>query len=145
MDTNTLISSQLWKGNEWEIFKSAIREEIELILSKEIIDEFEEVLSRDYFIEKIKERNLNVDGIKANILRVVTLIKPTEKIEIIDKDPDDNKVLECALEGEAKYIVSGDIHLLNLKRFRGIEIVTSRRFLEILKSKPKKVSPKSKS
>ena len=45
------------------------------------------------------------------------------------KDQRDNQVIECAINGEAEYIVSGDIHLLELKTFRGVKIITVSDFL----------------
>jgi len=48
---------------------------------------------------------------------------------VIEQDPDDNRILECAVEGNVNYIVSGDRHLLNLGRYRGIEIITISEFL----------------
>ena len=50
------------------------------------------------------------------------------------RDPDDNMVLECALEGHAQYIVSGDMDLLELKEFHGIRIVRAAEFLRLLAS-----------
>jgi len=48
-------------------------------------------------------------------------------------DPDDNKILSCAIEAKADYIVSGDKHLTTLKQFKEINIVNAGEFLEILK------------
>lgn len=53
----------------------------------------------------------------------------------VKKDPEDDKFLACALEGEAGYIVSDDDHLLKLKYYRDIQIVTARDFLRILGKK----------
>jgi predicted nucleic acid-binding protein len=50
----------------------------------------------------------------------------------IVKDPADDRILECAVEGEVDYLVSGNKHLLDVKEFRGIKIVTARQILEIL-------------
>jgi predicted nucleic acid-binding protein len=50
----------------------------------------------------------------------------------VPRDPEDNMVLECAIEGHARYIVSGDNHLLVLKEFRGIQIVRATDFLQVL-------------
>lgn len=50
----------------------------------------------------------------------------------VRKDPEDNKFIACALEGEADYIVSGDDHLLGLKHYRGIQIVDAPGFLKVL-------------
>ena len=57
---------------------------------------------------------------------------PSEAIAAIESDPSDNKFLEAALAGKAKHIVSGDNHLLELKTYRGISILTAREFLDKL-------------
>ncbi|MBM3239972.1 PIN domain-containing protein [Candidatus Poribacteria bacterium] len=59
----------------------------------------------------------------------IIVVTPTERIKVIEQDPDDNRILECAVEGNVNYIVSGDRHLLNLGRYRGIEIITISEFL----------------
>jgi hypothetical protein len=53
-------------------------------------------------------------------------------LNVIVKDPADDRILECAVEGEVDYLVSGNKHLLDVKEFRGIKIVTVRQILEIL-------------
>jgi hypothetical protein len=50
----------------------------------------------------------------------------------VTRDPKDNPVVACAVEGRAGYIVSGDLDLLDLGEHRGIQVVTPRRFLELL-------------
>jgi predicted nucleic acid-binding protein len=50
-------------------------------------------------------------------------------------DEPDNRILECAVAAEADFIVTGDKHLLSLKHFRNISIVTLSHFLEFLKNK----------
>jgi predicted nucleic acid-binding protein len=54
-------------------------------------------------------------------------------LNVIVKDPADDRILECAVEGEVDYLVSGNKHLLDLKEFRRIKIVTARQILEILR------------
>ncbi|HEX7576142.1 MAG TPA: PIN domain-containing protein [Candidatus Methanoperedens sp.] len=54
-------------------------------------------------------------------------------MNVIVKDPADDRILECAVEGEVDYLVSGNKHLLDLKEFRRIKIVTARQILEILR------------
>lgn len=53
-------------------------------------------------------------------------------VNLILADPDDDKIIVCVLEAGADYIITGDPHLLTLKEYRGIRIVTPRAFLEIL-------------
>jgi len=59
---------------------------------------------------------------------------PQEKIDVITADRKDNMILECAVAGKARYIVTGDNHLLDLSMFRDIEMVNAQRFIEILSS-----------
>ncbi len=59
-------------------------------------------------------------------------IKPEKSFTVIKDDPDDNKFIECAVAGEADFIVSGDRHLLALKEFHGIEIITIDKCLTLL-------------
>lgn len=68
-------------------------------------------------------------------LRVVAkeVLKKLPKIKVIERDPKDDPVLACALKVEADYIVSKDDHLKDLKEYRGIKIVSSQEFLELLK------------
>jgi hypothetical protein len=65
----------------------------------------------------------------------VSIVYPKQKIYIIS-DPKDNIFLECAVESKAKFIVSGDNHLLELKEYRDIKIVTAKTFItEVIKMK----------
>ena len=57
------------------------------------------------------------------------MVHPKERLEVIADDPD-NRILECAVEGQAEFIISGDKHLLKLKAYQGIAIVTPVDFLE---------------
>ena len=66
----------------------------------------------------------------ARLINYCEIVDPKKKLNITKSDPADNKVLECALEGKAQYTISGDNHLLRLKAFMGIRIVTAAEFLE---------------
>jgi uncharacterized protein len=64
------------------------------------------------------------------------LVTPTETIQLIREDPDDNKFIECVLAGGAEDIVSGDTYLLAVKEYRGIHILSPSLFLAVLKAQP---------
>ena len=64
------------------------------------------------------------------IFEVATVIDTKIELNIIKEDPDDNIFLECALECEADFIISGDKHLLKLKEFKGIKIIKAKDFLK---------------
>lgn len=59
-------------------------------------------------------------------------VTPTETIKVVQADPSDDKFLEAAIEGKANYIISGDNHLLDLKNFHEIPIITAREFIDML-------------
>ncbi len=58
------------------------------------------------------------------------LVIPTEKFDAIKEDSDDNKILDCAFAGRVDFIISQDNHLLKLKEFRGIRIISPGDFLK---------------
>ena len=125
-DTNVLISAILFGGSPRKCLELAIEGEIELYLSKEIIREVEGVLSREKF--NIAEENLRY--IISSLDSIAKFVSPKSKLDIIKKDPQDNKLLECAIESEADFIISGDIHLLELSEFRKIKILKPAEFLK---------------
>ncbi|MFH1663997.1 MAG: putative toxin-antitoxin system toxin component, PIN family [archaeon] len=127
VDTNILVSASFWKGNPFMVMRLAFEGKIEVFTSIEILSEYSKVLIRDFKLNEteIQERiNLFAGTLK--------LVKPTNKINLIKDDPDDNKILEVAFEADAKYIVSGDKHLLKLKEFNKIKIVKPKEFLDDL-------------
>ena len=63
------------------------------------------------------------------------IVKPNLKLQVIDEDAEDNKILECALASGADIIVSGDKHLLKLGRFRKTRILTPREFFDNINRK----------
>lgn len=128
-DTNTLVSATIAKGNEFELLKLAKERKVKLILSLDILSEFKNVISRAKFNYPAKF----IDDAIKRILEISEIILPMVKIDIIKEDPDDNKVLECACAAKVDYIVSGDEHLLNLKEYEGINIITTKSILSIIK------------
>lgn len=128
-DTNILISAVITYGNEYEILKLAKLDKIKLIISYDILWEFEEVLKRQKFSfsgEQVKE-------ILEQIESIAEIINPSIKLEVVKEDPDDDKVLEAAVEGKVNYVISGDEHLLKLKKYENVEIINSASFLEIFR------------
>jgi putative PIN family toxin of toxin-antitoxin system len=128
-DTNIIVSSLLWEGNESKIVELAERGKIKLLTSVALLDELKKVLMYERF--GLDEKTVD-DSVKY-ILTISDIISPKYRVRVIHEDPADNEVLGCALEGKARYIVSGDKHLLRLKEFRRIKIVRAKELLNILK------------
>ncbi len=129
LDTNILISASGWQGNPKQIFEKIIDRKVELVVSYELFSELSQVLEypKFQFTEEQKSR------LKELILKIAKFVKPVEKIDAIKEDVYDNSVLECGVAGSVDYIVTGDLHLLKLKEFRSIKIVTAKKFLEEIK------------
>jgi len=118
-DTNVLISATLWGNSVAQKFLfKCIRENVQIFSSQEIIEEYKEILARDF---DYKEQEIG--EILEKVLQFVILVIPSKKIDIIKEDADDNKIIECAVESDAEYIISYDKHLLKLKEYLGIKIV----------------------
>lgn len=130
VDTNILVSASFWKGNPYKIIELAAQGKIKIFSSVEILEEFAKVLKRDFKTgeEELKKRI-------ETFLKIIKLVSPQIKIQVVKEDPDDDKVLEAALEANAHFIVSGDKHLLKIKEFKGIKIMTAREFLDIKQNK----------
>ncbi|MCK4266018.1 MAG: putative toxin-antitoxin system toxin component, PIN family [Thermoplasmata archaeon] len=127
-DTNVLISGIFWDGNESDVLKRFKTKEIMNLISPDIVEEFEGVLSRRKF-ELTEEE---IDSAIGEVLSFSKVIRPKIELNVIKQDPSDNRILECAIYGKADYIISGDKHLLDLKEFKGISTVTAMELLKIL-------------
>ncbi len=130
LDTNTFISGILWDGNEGKIIEKAERNEIQLFISQKLLQELEEVLKREKFSKKLEGKKYTVNEAVTKIALIATLIESTHKINVIKEDPDDNRVLECAVSAKADVIISGDGHLLSLKNYAGIDIIPASEFIK---------------
>ena len=131
-DTNILISAIFWLGKSNEIIKKVENKEIELILSIEIINELTKVLDYEEIKNKIRDKGLEIRRTVEKIISISTIVEPLAKIEIIKEDIEDNIILECAKEGNADYIISQDKHLLKLRQFENIKIITPEEFLRLI-------------
>jgi len=137
LDTNQFVSALLNpEGPAFEILKAAGltgEPKYELVISEEILSEFRRVLSYPR-IQKLHKWS------KEKIEIFITLIKEIAHIEeshsrqrIVLEDPDDDKFFHLAIKSGAQYIVSRDVHLLNIKEFGGVKVLRSEVFLSALK------------
>lgn len=129
LDTNIIVSATIANGNEFKLLKKAENKDFILAISPPLLIEFKEVISREKFGYNAHE----IDKIVSDVVKISKIFYPGESIDIIKEDPDDNRVLECAVTANADYIVSGDYHLRDLKEYRAIKIIRSKDILEIFK------------
>jgi uncharacterized protein len=122
-DSNIYVSALRFGGRPEEFLKAAENGRYVLVVSEPILSEVAEVFSRKFGWSE-DQVAIGVGRIRA----VAELTAPTVQLSACD-DPDDNRILEAAVDGEADYILSGDKHLLRMKNFRGIEILPVSDFL----------------
>lgn len=132
LDTNVLISATFWNGDSNKILEKVEQKEIEMVISKGILEEFAGVLGYKEIQEKVRDKNLEMKRTIEKVASISTIVEPRHEFKVIKDDPDDDKFLDCAVEGKAEFIVSQNKHLLKLKEFKGIKIVTPSVFLKQL-------------
>ena len=128
LDTNVWISALNFGGKPAQILKIAVKKQIRFYCSQTLFAELVGVLRKKfgYSDEKIEE-------VEVLFKKRVKFREPRITLNVVKTDPADNRVLECALEAEADYIVSGDKDLLNLGNLKKIKIVNPAEFLRIFK------------
>jgi len=132
LDANVVVSSVLIQlGNPAIILKMLISGEIQNSTTPEIIDEIKDVLERPRISKRINP--LEQEFILHAFEEFSEKINPGITFTEVKDDPDDNKILECAVAAAAEYIISGDNHLLKLREFRGIKIVNPAEFVAFLR------------
>ena len=120
VDTNVFVSALLFGGKPGKLIPLWQRGTIRPLASKEIIDEYLRVLTYPKF--KLAEKEINF-FLYHEILPYFEVINVGSDPRIIKKDPEDDKFIRCALAGKAKWIISGDRHLLALKTYQKIKII----------------------
>lgn len=127
LDTNVLVSALLFAGPISRLVSLWRERRIVPLLSKDVFIEYLRVLAYPKLKLSGKEIKAIVDKY---VLPFVEMVTVADTPAIIHKDPADDKFLALAAVGRARYIVSGDKHLLALREYRGVKIVTPREFLE---------------
>lgn len=128
LDTNVLVSAFIHhRGNEWKILDLVRAGVIQLVMSKEILDEFQKVIARG----KFGFGSALIIEITALVIEIAEIIVSQSRLDIVPDDPSDNKFIECAIDGNVGYVISGDRHLLNIGTYRGVKILKAKDFLDI--------------
>ncbi len=128
LDTSVLVSALIKAGKPRDLFNKLAKNK-QIVLSRAILEEFldvtEDVKVAKYTSEQDTAVFLNALGNSATIVQVKS------KFKAVKEDPDDDIIVRAAYDSKADYIVSGDRHLLALKEFKGIRILTVDEMLNI--------------
>jgi putative PIN family toxin of toxin-antitoxin system len=135
-DTNVFISALFNpKRPPAPLLELALQGKIRLIVSPQLLEEIDWVLTYPKVKKLLKKRKIapgEVIEAIAKTLQVAVLTPGELSVAAIADDPADDMILACAVEGNADFIISRDQHLLNLRNYQGIKMVTPAQFLESL-------------
>jgi len=127
LDTNVIISGIIFGGKPRELIELIIEGKYILYLSENIIEVLG-ILEIKFNYSKDK-----LAFIENELKAISEICYPDIKLNIVKDDPDDNKIIECAIESDSKYIISGDHHLLDLGKYKNIKIIKVSEFIEMIK------------
>ena len=134
LDTNVIISALLSpKGSPAEIIRRWEAGEFEVVTAPPLLAELKRVLEYQRVKKHLRQPRKTLATFIRRLETVATVVAPPPSLDIIADDPADNRVLECAVAGEASYIVTGDAHLLKSKEYQGVIILNPAGFLALVK------------
>jgi putative PIN family toxin of toxin-antitoxin system len=128
IDTNVIASAVFYGGKPYLLLRYVMEDCVEVVASKEIVDEYEEIILR--LQQKYPAITTKIP--LHDILTKLEIIRVSSDIHV-SRDPDDDKFISCAMDGKCLYIVSGDSDLLSIGKYEGIEILTVADFLDRMK------------
>ncbi len=135
LDTNIYISGTiLAHGTPFDVLEAWRRQTYILITSEAIIAELKRVLHYPRIRKRYSITDQDATRLIESLHAEAMVVAGDYEVSGVSPDPDDDKFLACALEGQADYIVTGDPHLLNLKQYHGIKILKPHEFLKRLSS-----------
>ena len=130
IDTNVYISALMFGGLPGSLLDIAFLQSFVLVISPALLDELDEKLLLKFEIS-VEDTAI----IRGKLESIAEIIRPDLVLNVVEDDPVDDRVLECAVKGDVDYIVTGDRHLLKLGVYEGISIVTVRQFLDAAESR----------
>ena len=124
-DTNIYLSAIIFGGKPRRLLLLAIEKRIQLIVSPAILLEVAQKLR-----EKFRWSEKRVTFVVEAIADIAQVVNPKETVSVVKTDPSDNKIIEAALAGRARFVITGDRHLLKIGSYRGIQILSSGKYFE---------------
>jgi putative PIN family toxin of toxin-antitoxin system len=133
IDTNIVISGTFFGGFPRKILEAVVRDKVEAYANTKIINEYLDIVK-----EMITDRGGNLDvNILSPFIDKLNVVKPMSKIKI-SRDKDDDKFIECAIDSNALYVVSGDKDLLDIVKYQRISIIAAKDFYNLYLGNHKK-------
>ncbi|MBU2545347.1 putative toxin-antitoxin system toxin component, PIN family [Patescibacteria group bacterium] len=129
LDTNVIVSALFWGGNPREVLEKIYLKHT-ICFSEETLNELKEVLKYPQFSSHIENLSFSIEEFINTLTKKAYIISNPPELSIIKEDKSDNKFLACALACQAFFIISGDKHLIKVKKFKNISIITPQEFLK---------------
>ncbi len=126
LDTNVLVSGIFFKGPPFEILNAWRDGHVQLAVTPEIVREYEAVLAR----LQAQYPTVVATDVLVLVLAHADFVTAPPLPEPVCADPDDDKFIACAVAADARFIISGDQHLLSIAEYEGVLIVRPRAFLD---------------
>jgi len=134
LDTNLFVSMAIRPGGIPDQIRLAWQDgRFTLLASPQLLAEIQRVLAYPRLRVLIRISREEEEGLLRLLVEETETTAGSLEVDAVAADPSDNMVLACAVEGHADYIVSGDTHLLSLREYAGIPIITAAAFLDLLK------------
>jgi putative PIN family toxin of toxin-antitoxin system len=130
LDTNVLVSALIKEGKPRQLLFKIIKSRHQLITSMKILEELAVVTDEPKIRTYVSEED--VADFLRDIAMASKMVEVKSSLKVIKEDPDDNTILNTAVDAKASYIVSGDQHLLDLKRYRRARIVSVEEMFRII-------------
>ncbi len=135
LDANIYISSLISrKGNPAKIIRWWLEGEYDVLVSQQIIDEILRVAGYARILKKHSAVREKSQEFAALVSEQAEWVEQRGKLDVVTVDESDNRYIECALAGNAKYIISGDEHLLDLREYEGITILAPAAFAALYRA-----------
>jgi putative PIN family toxin of toxin-antitoxin system len=128
-DTNIVVSGLMWRGDPSRILDAGRAGKIQLWTTFALLAELEDVLRREKFASRLASAVVDPRDLILGYAALASVIEPVDIEPVVLDDPDDDAVIACAIAAHCEVIVSGDSHLLDLKQYQGIRIVTAARLV----------------
>ena len=142
LDTNVIISAAISPASPPALIHTAWNQgRFEMLVSPELLAEYRRALSYERVRTRHRKSDDELDALVLDYELAGVLVELEEELTVITADPDDDRVLECAMAGDATHIVSGDRHLLRLGEYDKIPILDPRTFLELLEDETPEDDP----
>ena len=133
LDANIYVSSLInTQGNPNRIMERWEQNKFDVLVSASIIDEIGRVLRYPRIVKRHRQDEETIQRFLELLSSQALMVEPTRVLDVVREDESDNRYLACAVEGKARYIISGDKHLLELGEYRGIVILPPAAFVTLL-------------